>query len=123
MDDLNIKSTFSTPQVYLYSQQRKLVIRGICTPENPKLFFEPILEGVLKLRATSDMMLIVVNLSYYNSGSAKALLNLFLEASKGVTVPGRVQIRWVSDDEELRESGKMFEELLSVNFEYTDTED
>ena len=123
MADLNIKSTFSTPQVYLYFEQRKLIIRGICTPENPKLFFEPILNEVLELRKYSDMMSIVVNLSYYNSGSAKALLNLFFEACKGVKTPGKIQIKWVSDDEELRDSGKMFEELLNVNFEYSDSED
>lgn len=88
--------------------QGRLKIKGICTPENPKIFFDPIMLKLIEFRKEVRALVIEVYLDYFNSGSSKALLNLFIETSKHVS---DLKIIWISEDDELKESGLILKEI------------
>jgi hypothetical protein len=117
MKDLIIEATISTPKVEFSVSTGVLKITGICTPENPKEFFLPITDALLEFQGKNQDLIIEVFLDYFNSGSSKALLNIFIETSKSNI---RTIVRWISEDEELKESGIIFEEITGLKFDYID---
>lgn len=117
MKDLIIESAHSTPDVFFRVSQGVLKIKGICTPENPKFFFDPIMEKLIEFQKEARALVIEIDLDYFNSGSSKSLLNLFIESSKQVS---DLKIIWISEDDELKESGLILEEITGLNFEYID---
>jgi hypothetical protein len=117
MKDLIIEASHSTPEVNFSVAKGVLKIKGICTPENPKMFFDPVMEKLIEFQKEARSLVIEIYLDYFNSGSSKSLLNLFIEASKHTT---ELKIIWISEDEELKESGVILEEITGLKFEYID---
>lgn len=117
MKNLIIEPTIGTPKVDFDVKAGVLKITGICTPENPKQFFEPIMDTLRDFQGTGKPLTIEVFLEYFNSGSSKALLNLFLATSKTVN---ETNIHWLSEDEELKDAGIILEEISGLKFKYFD---
>ncbi len=117
MKNLIIESTIGTPKVEFDVKAGSLKITGICTPENPKQFFEPIMSTLNDFQGTGKPLTIEIFLEYFNSGSSKALLNLFLETAKTVN---ETKIHWLSEDEELKDAGIILEEISGLKFKYVD---
>lgn len=117
MKNLIIEPTIGTPKVEFDLKAGLLKITGICTPENPKQFFEPIMEALRDFQETGRALNIEIFLEYFNSGSSKALLNLFLETAK---TTNETNIHWLSEDEELKDAGIILEEISGVKFKYFD---
>lgn len=117
MKNLIIEPTIGTPKVEFDAKAGTLKISGICTPENPKHFFEPVMDKLTEFQTTGKTLTIEVFLEYFNSGSSKALLNLFIYTSKA---SNETIIRWVSEDEELKEAGFILEEISGLKFKYVD---
>lgn len=120
MTDLLIEQTIDTPSVVFDITKSILKIKGICTPENPRLFFEPIMEKMLEFRNAHKELTIEVSLDYFNSGSSKCILDLFVAASKDLRKTDTIKVKWFSEDEELKDAGITFEELSGLKFEYID---
>lgn len=119
MEDLIINSTHSTPDVIFKMKEGVLKIAGICTPENPKTFFEPIGDKLSEFQGVKQTLEIEFFLDYFNSGSSKAIMNLLVDASKKIA---NLNVKWLSSDEELRDSGEILEEITKVKFEFVDLE-
>jgi hypothetical protein len=117
MKDYILNSTLGTPEVVLDVSNGILTIKGICTPENPKMFFDPLMKNLAEYSTGKSKLQIEVYLDYFNSGSSKALLNLFLDSANKFS---DLIIRWISEDEELKESGLILEEITGLKFEYID---
>lgn len=117
MKDLIIEATLDTPRVEFNVQEGTLKISGICTPANPRNFFEIIMEKLTEFQTLNKALVIEVFLEYFNSGSSKALLNLFSGSAKAQK---KATIRWIFEDEELKESGVILEEIAGLKFEYLD---
>lgn len=118
MTDFAIEQTLDTPGVNFDVTQKMLSINGICTPENPRLFFEPILKKLKEFRDQHNELTININLDYLNSGSSKCVLDLLEEAGKNLKNKSLIKVKWYSEDEEVRDAGVTFEELSGLTFEY-----
>ena len=96
-----LSATSRTPEISFDPDKGLLEITGECYPENIARFFTQIEQLVQAyLEKTPPTLTVAINLSYFNSGSARALLELTQSldhaAEKGVSI----QIEWGFDPED-----------------------
>jgi hypothetical protein len=120
MARLEIEASASTPEIILDPEAQTLQIKGICTPENPRLFFDPLFEAMEGFQKNNDRILIEICLDYFNTGSSKCLLNLFYMISNNQHMKENSEVNWVIEDfdPDIKESGLLFEEITGLKFNY-----
>jgi hypothetical protein len=118
--NLEIESTGSTPEVVLDILSKRLEIKGICTPENPRHFFDPIFLALEQYHKVEHELTIEICLDYFNTGSSKCLLNLFYMISNNPDLKPKTVVNWVIEesDPDIKESGLLFEEITGLKFNY-----
>ena len=120
MNELVIESTYSTPFVHFNSKTGVLKIEGRSIPENPAVFFDPLINWLTDFSKESKDTIIRldVKLDYINSGSTKSILTMLrllkLFYDEGVDC----QINWhyEEDDESIRDLGKHYKNVLRMPF-------
>jgi len=108
-----INPTPKTPYIHLNLLEKKMDIKGISCPENPVQFYNPIFDELKKYITLNDELLIKMHLDYFNTGSSKCILNLFQIITENKTNLDKFKVVWVTEeeDDELKEAGKIFEEI------------
>ncbi|RVU12001.1 DUF1987 domain-containing protein [Methylobacterium oryzihabitans] len=112
MDRIQRAATDRSPMVDFDFAGGRLTMRGESYPEDAAAFFGPLLQG---LRAHldgggADAVTFEVALAYFNSSSAKALMNLFMPLEDAAAAGRPVTIRWLfaAGDETIEEAGEDF---------------
>lgn len=122
MEDRHIAAGERSPEVDFRYAQNHLSLRGEAYPEDAAAFFGPLLRELAAYCASiqGQELLVVFQLGYFNTSSAKALMNM-LQLFEGAARSGtRVAIRWLfqEDDDVIREFGEDFStELEHVRFQ------
>jgi len=127
MEQLIIEASAKTPKINFDPKNKKFEITGESRPEDVKTFYDPIFEWLdnfqlyLKSQGSKDEIVIKMYLEYFNSASAKYLLNLTKKLSdfKSVGVPIAVEWLYVEEDEDMKEAGEEIEQLSDIPFIYT----
>jgi hypothetical protein len=133
MEKLNIEPTLSTPRVTLDPEKNQFHFSGESRPENVRNFYIPILEWLEKYSAElktqdSDNRNLVrefhFNFEYFNSTSAKYILDLFKILSKLYADGIKAGIFWYyeEDDEDMLEVGMEMSRMSKLPFEYVKIE-
>ena len=115
MENLKIDRTKRTPNIEFHSDG-KLSIIGRANSEDPRIFFEPLLNWVRKLE--TDSIDLEIRLDYLNTSSTK-MLNEFIRTIDANSKINSKVIKWYfeEDDEDMLEAGQIFEEnTFSTNF-------
>lgn len=128
MDILLIEETDHTPKVVLDHVQNKFEISGDSRPENARKFFEPILNWIdeyIKSADSSAQSNFEFKLEYFNSTSAKFILDLVLKLQEGNQANNLFRVKWYYDemDVDMQESGEEFESMAEMEFEFIAIED
>ncbi|MFD2111431.1 DUF1987 domain-containing protein [Thiorhodococcus fuscus] len=118
MDIFSRPQTERSPLIDFDFANRRLRIEGESYPEDAASFFGPMfksLEGFLadvSDETRSAPISVDLRLSYFNSSSAKALMNLFqmLEETARGGVPVEICWNYEADDETMQEFGEDFGE-------------
>lgn len=114
MENILILGGDRTPHVEFDFQSGHLVMKGESYPEDAAAFFGPILQAVRDFVSSHGGGTVTLDLemSYFNSSSAKALMNLFLILEKAAQQGLAVTINWHyhADDDTMLESGEDFAE-------------
>lgn len=104
----------------------KLTIEGKSFPEDPVVFYEPIIKWIKDLKETSPgSILMTVKLEYFNTSTSKLILYIFrLLESFHVEKKSDVKIIWYyyKYDEEMIESGMDYQSIVDVPFELVEYE-
>jgi len=110
MEDLFIQGTDSLPTVSLKTGG-ELKITGRALPEDAARFFSPVLTWVKEFYA--EEVNIEINLDYFNTSVSKQLLDFFKLIENKMTTK-IVKVKWMYEegDEEMLESGEIYQELL-----------
>ncbi len=135
MDKIRIEETKATPSILLDIESRKLEISGCSRPENVREFYMPVINWFEKtvengesVRAQLDddeVLNFDFKLSYFNSASAKFILDILLYInqlhSKGVNI----KINWYYEegDEDMRDVGEELAEMVDFEFKYIMTKE
>ena len=126
MVDLHIAGSERTPTVDFEFTTGRLSIKGESYPEDASRVFAPIFSALDSYlpKALGQSINFHIELIYFNSSSAKALMNMFLKldeaAAQGVDIT--VNWRFLAEDETMFEFGEDFsEDLQHVVFNLVST--
>ncbi len=110
MDDLFIKGTDTLPTVS-FKTSGEMKISGRALPEDAARFFKPMMEWMKRFSA--EEITIEVDLEYFNTSVSKQLFELFKAADKNPDIK-TVRVKWMYEDgdDDMRDSGEIFNELL-----------
>ncbi|MFP3860435.1 MAG: DUF1987 domain-containing protein [Bacteroidales bacterium] len=120
-DIVEIKESERTPKVYMDKNQGIIKFSGRAMPDNAKTYFGPLVEWIEKyVQEPQDKTHVSFDLEYFNSSASKMILQIFKTLSKIEHKNKELKIEWyyMEDDDDMLESGKTFEELSDLNFEY-----
>lgn len=118
--NLSIESTEKTPRVEFNSTSNELLLEGICIPELTHDFFKPVINFVRQAEESSlkDFTL-TVNLHFFNTGSARYILELMKNVQKLKEKGIAIKFKWFynEDDEDIEEAGRSYSFILNEPFE------
>ena len=116
MENLMIAATERSPEVDFDFAAGRLSLTGESYPEDASSVFGPIFAALDRFLAQADGkdVRFDFNLIYFNSSSAKALMNMFQLLDKAAERGVRVVVNWhfAADDETMQEFGEDFSEDL-----------
>ena len=131
MDAILLEATQTTPKVVIDPVNNKFEISGESRPENTAKFFTPIItwfdgyRSVLYFQKNSfgksKKVSVEFKLEYFNSTSAKFILDIFYQLEKIHKEGYETEINWHYDarDTDMKESGEEFSKYvpsLAVNY-------
>jgi hypothetical protein len=135
MERLYFGPTKNTPEILLSIEENIFSISGNSRPEDVRLLYYPVIDW---LKILVDNMLngnhykfsaenpfkMKIDLSYFNSSSAKFLFDIFSEiklmSSSGI--PVIVEWYYDNDDPELKEAGEDMAVMSEMTFKYVGKE-
>lgn len=124
MNSLKIEATEDSPFVDFDLNARKLLISGESRPENASKFYAPVIEwiGGIAGEVTSDKeaITVVFKLDYFNSISAKYIMDIILVFKKYIDNGSKINIQWHYDkrDDDMLDAGKEYAEAAGLKFEF-----
>ena len=129
MEKLIFEPTSNSPRIVLDPENRNFEFSGESRPENVRKFYLPILEWLEAYTAEQDKLrddertfglLCQFNFEYFNSTSAKYILDIF-KSLKAISALGiGLEIKWLyeEDDEDMLEVGQEMSRMSKLSFEY-----
>ena len=124
MEKLTLAPTLNTPSINLDPVGNKFELKGESRPENVRNFYLPILEWLEKFAAEisgkggSAPLDFSFNFEYFNSTSAKYILDIFKILNSINKAGNEVKVSWhyEEDDEDMLEAGEDYESIIRVPF-------
>ncbi|WPL17280.1 hypothetical protein Thiowin_02276 [Thiorhodovibrio winogradskyi] len=116
MDTIHREATERSPELRFDFANHRFSLAGESYPEDAAAFFGPPIKAMAdylqSLSETSEPVVLELRMRYFNSSSAKALMNIFqlLERAAARGVP--THVRWLYDpeDDAMEEFGEDFAE-------------
>ncbi len=129
MEKLIIEPTANSPRIILDPESRNFEFSGESRPENVRKFYLPILEWLEAYTAEQENlkddertfgMLCQFNFEYFNSTSAKYILDIFKSLNAISALDIKLEIKWLyeEDDEDMLEVGQEMSRMSKLSFEY-----
>lgn len=121
MEPILIEGKDDTPMVILNKEENKFEITGKSLPENVTDFYGPIFDWLEKyVENPNDETVLEMKIEYFNSASHKAINQVF-ETLTNIRKSGKnILVKWyfLSDDDDMLESGRDYADLTGLEFEY-----
>ena len=124
METINLESTKKTPMVLL-DPSGKLRLGGRSIPEDASKFFDGILNWILDyVNAPQDSTVIDIELEYFNSGSAKYVMQILRELSELIHNGKELKVNWYYEegDDDILERGEYYASILDLEINFIETE-
>jgi len=133
MEKLVIEPTFNSPSVILDPESNQFNFSGESRPENVRKFYLPILEWLdsfakeqseMASSARSSSLQVRFNFEYFNSTSAKYILDIFKALNVLNDLGIEILVKWLyeEDDEDMLEVGEEMSRMSKLKFEYINTD-
>jgi len=120
MKELKISATKYSPEVVL-NPQGFIKIKGRSIHENINDFFIPVEEWLVNyIKTPADVTCIDITLEYFNSASAKILIQLLQKISHVRLKDRKFIINWYYEegDEDVLERGEYISSVLNIPFNF-----
>ena len=116
---MRIESTRHTPLVIVNEAAGSIEIAGVSIPENAYVFFRPVEDYIESLDPENTKgIAFTFRLEYMNTLSSKAFLDYMRTVKDLKQIPLNVTWEYYSDDEEMRDHGETFSEIVDIPFSY-----
>jgi hypothetical protein len=110
-----------TPKVVLDKEKNIFELSGKSLPEDVIKFYDPIYQWLKEyVVSPNDETIMKLKIDYFNSASHKAI-NYMLEILSDIEKTGKkVSVKWhyLTEDEDMLETGHDFAELTGLHFDY-----
>lgn len=121
MDTIDIQATARTPLISFKPAEGLFVLEGESYPEDTKKFYDAPLAPVYAYLKQGGLQpgKFVFRLKYFNSSSAKVLMDLFVAIEESAIAGNTLSVEWhhAEDDDNMQELGEEFsEELQTAQF-------
>src|SRR5260370_2194341 len=121
MDRINIAKTARTPRIDFDFASNQFVIAGESYPEDVSTFYGPLLQQLTSFfnELSNAEVSFRFELIYFNSSTAKIVMELFEALEEAAVSGNQVVITWVHEaaDDNIKEFGEEFsEELAEAKF-------
>lgn len=135
MRKLFIEKTPKTPKINFDPENWIFEMNGISRPENVREFYYPIIERLEEFnkiesktipeKTKNTPFVVKLYLDYFNSSSAKFILDIILQLSDLNNNGLNPIIEWYyeEDDVDMKEAGEEFEDLIDIEFKYIEIKD
>ena len=118
---LKIESTSITPSCTLDWNNNILNFKGRSSPCSSTEFYKPITEKIVTAFNQGRKSLTAnFEFEYFNTSSSKCIYDLLKKLSIAQSKGADVIVNWFyeEDDEDMKETGEDYEEILGLNFNY-----
>lgn len=127
MDSLIIEATEDSPKVVFDTNTNRFTISGESRPENAGKFYTPVINWIVKFEeslvaGTSAPLVFIFRLDYFNSTSAKYIMDILLVLKKFVDDGHKVNIEWHYDkrDDDMLDAGNEFSDTVDMKFDFVE---
>lgn len=133
MQKLHISQTVTTPEIKLSPGDNQFFIRGTSSPEDVRALYYPVIEwmkifvddvlgGTYKMFNKENPVQFQIDLTYFNSSSAKFIFDILNELKRLDSGGVPVKICWIYDEEDsdMKEAGSDIALLVGMDFSYTE---
>jgi hypothetical protein len=131
MEKLIISATQTTPEIHLSVEEDIFRISGISRPEDVRAIYYPvtgwikeladqIINKIITKYSKENPLTFQVDLTYFNSSSAKFLFDIFIELKRLILADVPVEVLWFyeNDDPDLKEAGNDIASMTDMQFIY-----
>ncbi|MDP1746872.1 MAG: DUF1987 domain-containing protein [Bacteroidota bacterium] len=127
MESLIIEGMEDSPSVKFDVNSGQFVISGKSRPENTVKFFTPITDWITEFYATKPAktadnppVVFVFKLEYFNSISAKYILDIMFSLKGFISEGNKIDIEWhyAKLDDDMLETGKEFSNMVNLKFDF-----
>ena len=129
MEKLVIEPTANSPRIVLDPESRNFEFAGESRPENVRKFYLPVLEWLEAYTTAQEALSddertfglqCQFNFEYFNSTSAKYILDIFKSLNAINALGIDLEIKWLyeEDDEDMLEVGQEMSRMSKLPFEY-----
>jgi len=135
MEKLYFSPTKNTPEIILSLEENIFSISGNSRPEDVRLLYYPVIDWLKNLVnkmlngnhynfSSENPFNLKIDLSYFNSSSAKFLFDIFSELKRVSSSGIPVIVEWYydNDDPELKEAGEDMAMMAGMTFKYVGKE-
>jgi hypothetical protein len=116
MEELKIENVLNAPEIHFDPDANTLSIKGESYPENAREFYKPVMSWINTYLEQIDKQAVTldIELKYFNSSSAKILMNLFDALEQAAGRGKNITINWRYHKKNLNalEYGEDFKEDL-----------
>ncbi len=119
MEPISIEGTPRTPTVKFDSIQGLIEIKGRSNPEDPIVFYKPLIDWLEEYaKNPGDKTIVNLQLEYFNSSSSKCLLLVLKKLEAIYKAKHEVVINWYYEkgDEEILEAGEDYKFFTGIPF-------
>ena len=123
MGPLYIEREPNTLKVILDKEKKEFSFQGRSLPENTVKFFEPVIHWLMEyIKDPIDETVVNMNFVYFNTSSAKLLLEVLRQFDNLHKAGNNVKIIWhyMVDDFDIKEAGEEYSTMIGVPFEYVE---
>ena len=101
MSDFSLQATSRTPAIHLNTADMTLVISSESYPEDVRQFYTTINEQLAVYFTTKPERLdVAIKLTYFNSGSARALMELLNQLDEAAEKGVKIIVNWYCDPDD-----------------------
>lgn len=117
MTNLYIPRTMKTPDIFFDLEMGNFEIKGRSIPENSVDFYSQVMQWLDEYEKNpNEETKLSVKLEYFNTSSSKCLIDIFRRLEKLHGSKTQVEVQWYyeDEDEDMRESGEDFRDLVKM---------
>jgi hypothetical protein len=120
METLELQAKNNTPYINFDATTGIMVMKGRSTPENSVEYYEPITNWVLNyIQSPAENTIIKVQFEYFNTSSSKCILDVLKKFAEIHKAGKSAKVEWYfeEDDEDMKEAGEDYGDIVKMPFE------